>query len=84
MAQWTNLKKFVNPMQLYITCETLEACTYVVELGFTAGWQTKFEPGLKFQKFIEIFYFLLCLAKVLHCFSNFDAFSGKHFYKVVL
>ena len=35
-----------------------------------------------------VFHFLLCLAKVLHCFNNFDAFlmlfSGKHFYKAVL
>ena len=39
MAQWTNLQrieKFVNRMQLYITCEKSRGL-HLVEPGFTAG-----------------------------------------------
>ena len=42
MVQWTNLqqiKKSVNWMCPYATCENLEACTYIVEPDFMAGWQ---------------------------------------------
>ena len=41
MAQWTNfqrIKKFVNPMLLYITCEN-SGGLHLAEPGFTAGWQ---------------------------------------------
>ena len=40
MAQWMNLQrmeKFVNGMQLYITCEK-SGCLHLAEPGLTAGW----------------------------------------------
>ena len=49
MAQWKNLqriKKFVDPMQLYIACGGLR----LEEPGLTAGrLADKFGRGLKFQ-----------------------------------
>ena len=62
MAQRMNLqriKKFVNGMRLYITCEK-SGGLHLAEPSLTAGWQvdrkagrmagwpTKFGPGLKF------------------------------------
>ena len=88
MVQWPNLqriKRFVNPTRLYISCEK-------------AGGQCLAEPGLtacsqadkiwaKFEV-LKAYCRSKYLAKVPHCFSNFNAFlmlfSGKHYYKVVL
>ena len=58
MVQWMNLqwtKKFINPTQLYITCEK-SGGPHLAELGLTAFQQagssavqqTKFGGGLKF------------------------------------
>ena len=77
--------------RLYITCEKSRGLP-LAEPGLTAGrladeFWVRFEI-LKLAVYIEMFNFLLCLAKVLHCFSNFDAFlmlfSGKPLCKVVL
>ena len=46
MAQWTNfeqIKRFVNPTQLYITCEK-SGDLHLVEPE--VGWQTKFGQGV--------------------------------------
>ena len=61
MAQWTNfqrIKRFVNPMWPYITCEK-SVCLHLVEPSLTAGrlagsltvQQMKFMQGLKFLRF---------------------------------
>ena len=49
---------------------------HIAKPGFTAGWLTKFRRGLKFLKLAvdQNIIFSLCLAKLLHCFSYFDAF----------
>ena len=57
--------------------------------GRPAGWQNLVETwNFKSLLQIETLDFPLCLAEVLHCFSNLDAFIAlfpcKHFYKVVL
>ena len=92
-AVWPNLQieKFVNRMLLYITCEKSRG-PHLAEPGFTAGgqagWLMKFGRGLKFQKLAVDQNIPFSAFKVVHCFSNFDAFimlfPGKHFYKVVL
>ena len=95
MAQWTNLQrieKFENQTRLYITCGK-SGGLYLAEPGLTSGWQAgrqNLGEASDFQCLlqIEIFNFLLCLAKVLHYFNNFDAlqtlFKDKYCYKVVL
>jgi len=95
MAQWMNLqwiKRFVNLTELYITYEK-SGDLHLAELGLLADRQSgrqNLGEAWNFKSLlqIEIFDFLLCLAKILHCFSNFNAFltlsQGKHFYKVVL
>ena len=96
MVQGTNLQwieKFINGMRLYITCEK-SGGLHLAEPGLTVGWQAGRLTDEIWARF-EILKascrsknFLLCLANVLYCFSNFDAFitlfPGKHFYKVVL
>ena len=80
MAQWTNLQrieKFENRRRFYITCGK-SGGLYLAEPGLTAGWQydrRNLGEARDFQCLlqIEIFDFSLCLAKVLHYFSNFDA-----------
>ena len=83
MAQWTNLQRikiFVNPVRLYLTSER-SGGLHLVEPGLTAGREASSLAHeiwarleiLKACSRSEIFNFPLCLAKVLHCFSNFDA-----------
>ena len=48
MAQWTDfqqIEKFENPTLLYVT-----GGLYLVKLGLTVGWQTKFGRGLDIIK----------------------------------
>ena len=80
MVQWTNLQlieKFENPAQLCIHCEK-SGGLYLAEPVLTAGWQfgrRNLGEARDFQCLlqIKIFDFSLYLAKVLHCFNNFDA-----------
>ena len=101
MAQWTDLQqieKFVNRKQLYATYEK-SGGLLLAEPGLTAGWLAgwladEIWARLEILKACcrskySIFRFVY-LAKVLHCFSNFDAFitlfqgniSTRLFYKV--
>ena len=90
MVQWMNLQrmeKFVNGTRLYITCEKSRGL-HLAEPSLTAGWLADEIEILKACCRSKNSDFPLCLANVLDCFSNFDAFvtlfPGKHFYKVVL
>jgi len=79
------IKRFINATWLYITWEK-SGGLHLAKLGLTTGWQVdEIWVRLKILKACcrsKIFDFPLCLAKVLHCFSSFDAFlvlfSGKH------
>ena len=84
MAQWMNLegiKRFINP------CITCQKCggLHLVEPDLMAGWLAdKIWARLEVLKVCCCCNFSICLAKVLHYFSISNAFSGKHYYKVVL
>ena len=88
MAQETNfqqIKRFINLTQLYIICEK-SGGLQLAKPGLMVGSEAVIHTKLKLKKLTVDFDFPLCLAKVLHCFSNFNAFlvlfSGKHYYKV--
>ena len=80
-------RNFVIWTRLYASCEK-SGGLHLAEPSLTAGRQAGWLVAEIWAR-LEILKvnFPLCLAEVLHYFSNFDAFimlfPGKHFYKVL-
>ena len=87
MAHSTNLQK-IHKTDTIVHNHEISGGLHLAEPGLTAGSLAD-EIWARFQmlKACNI-QFPLCLAKLLHCFSKFNAFpklfSGKHYHKVAL